>query len=325
MILSILSTIESNADNTSNRDNVTKVPRLVVNIAIDQLRSELLDEYMPLFSNNGFYKLFNMGRVYRNATMPFYPVDRAAAIASISTGSYPYYNGIPSSGWISRKTLQPMFCTADQVSLLTPRSSTPSPINLKSSTLSDELKICTNGMAKVYNIALDSDAAIMFAGYSSDCATWIDFHTGLWTTSSYYNDTQPQWISTYNTINDASNKLKSRVYTFKGDEKLIQVATDACKVACPDVNVHVGRVLTGDQFISDKTVKNDLISTYDGYCCEMEGAAIAHAAYLNSIPFLIIRAISDKADDSASMDYPTFEAMAIENSVKLMKEMIKAI
>ena len=57
----------------------------------------------------------------------------------------------------------------------------------------------------------------------------------------------------------------------------------------------------------------------------MEGAAIAHAAYLNSIPFLIIRAISDKADDSASMDYPTFEAMAIENSVKLMKEMIKAI
>lgn len=227
LILSILSTIESNADNTSNRDNVTKVPRLVVNIAIDQLRPELLDEYMPLFSNNGFYKLFNMGCVYRNALMPFSPVDRAAAIASISTGSYPYYNGIPSSGWISRKTLQPMFCTADQVSLLTPRSSTPSPINLKSSTLSDELKICTNGMAKVYNIALDSDAAIMFAGYSSDCATWIDFHTGLWTTSSYYNDTQPQWISTYNTINDASNKLKSRVYTFKGDEKYVGYASSS--------------------------------------------------------------------------------------------------
>ena len=113
--------------------------------------------------------------------------------------------------------------------------------------------------------------------------------------------------------------------TFRGDEKLIAVASESCKVACPDVNVHVGRVLTGDQFISDKAVKNDLIATFDGYCCEMEGAAIAHAAYLNNIPFLIIRAISDKADDSASMDYPTFEAMAIENSVKLMKEMIKAI
>ena len=54
----------------------------------------------------------------------------------------------------------------------------------------------------------------------------------------------------------------------------------------------------------------------------MEGAAIAQAAYLNGIPFLIIRAISDKADDSASMDYPAFEAMAIENSVKLIKEMV---
>ena len=57
----------------------------------------------------------------------------------------------------------------------------------------------------------------------------------------------------------------------------------------------------------------------------MEGAAIAHAAYLNGIPFIIIRAISDKADDSANMDYPTFEAMAIENSVKLMKEMLTRI
>lgn len=221
LILSILSTVESSADNISNRENVAKVPRLVVNISIDQLRPDLLDEYMPLFSNNGFCRLFNNGCVYWNARVPFSPVDRAAAIASISTGSYPYYNGIPSREWISRKTLRPMFCTADQVSLLTPRSVTPSPINLKSSTLSDELKICTNGMAKVYSLALDSDAAVLFAGYSSDCATWIDLHTGLWTTSSYYNENQPQWINTYNAANDASSKLKSRVYTFKGSEKYV--------------------------------------------------------------------------------------------------------
>ena len=112
---------------------------------------------------------------------------------------------------------------------------------------------------------------------------------------------------------------------FKGDKKLIEIAKNACKTACPEVGVHVGRVLTGDQFISDKNVKNRLIDTFAGYCCEMEGAAIAQAAYLNGIPFLIIRAISDKADDSANMDYPTFEAIAIENSVKLMKEMITQI
>lgn len=110
--------------------------------------------------------------------------------------------------------------------------------------------------------------------------------------------------------------------TFKADSKLIAVAKQACAKACPGIGVHEGRVLTGDQFISDKAVKNRLIETFDGYCCEMEGAAIAQAAYLNGVPFLIIRAISDKADDSANMDYPTFEAMAIDNSVKLMKEML---
>ena len=120
-------------------------------------------------------------------------------------------------------------------------------------------------------------------------------------------------------------KTKYSHISISFDEKLIELAKKCQESKIPQISTHIGRVVSGDIFVSDKAVKNDLISTYDGYCCEMEGAAIAHAAYLNNIPFLIIRAISDKADDSASMDYPTFEAMAIENSVKLMKEMIKAI
>ncbi len=109
--------------------------------------------------------------------------------------------------------------------------------------------------------------------------------------------------------------------TFVGDEKLISLAKDAAKVL-DGVNVFVGRVVTGDQFISDKAKKEWLVNTFNGDCTEMEGGAIAQAAYLNNIPFLIIRAISDKADNSASMDYPTFEALAIENSVKLVSTML---
>ena len=75
--------------------------------------------------------------------------------------------------------------------------------------------------------------------------------------------------------------------------------------------------LRGDQFISDKEKKDWLISQFAGYCTEMEGAAIAQAAYLNGVPFLIIRAISDKADDSAHEDYPAFEAKAITHCVNL--------
>lgn len=98
---------------------------------------------------------------------------------------------------------------------------------------------------------------------------------------------------------------------FKADEGLINLAEECCSRVNPDIHTFVGRVVTGDQFISDKEKKKWLTDTFGGYCTEMEGAAIAQACYLNSIPFLIVRAISDKADDSASVDYPAFEAKAL--------------
>jgi adenosylhomocysteine nucleosidase len=106
--------------------------------------------------------------------------------------------------------------------------------------------------------------------------------------------------------------------SFQADDKLRELARKVCEEVNPDIKVFEGRVVSGDQFISDKQKKEWLVSTFAGRCTEMEGAAIGHAAYLNGIPFLIIRAISDKADDSATMDYPAFEAKAIEHSVNLM-------
>ena len=109
---------------------------------------------------------------------------------------------------------------------------------------------------------------------------------------------------------------------FKANEEMINVAVTSCKEVNPDINVRTGRVVSGDQFISSKEVKNKLINTFKGDCAEMEGASIAHGAYLNQLPFVIIRAISDKADDSAEMDYPTFEKEAAKHSAKLVAHMI---
>lgn len=113
--------------------------------------------------------------------------------------------------------------------------------------------------------------------------------------------------------------------SFTADEKLRKIAKENCERVNPDVSVFEGRVVSGDQFISDKAKKEWLVENFAGYCTEMEGAAIAHAAYLNGIPFLIIRAISDKADDSASVDYPAFEAKAIEHSVRLLLALCEAL
>jgi adenosylhomocysteine nucleosidase len=110
---------------------------------------------------------------------------------------------------------------------------------------------------------------------------------------------------------------------FKTDDNLLSIAKEAAGAAQLSVAVHTGRVVSGDQFISSKEKKEYLVSQFGGRCAEMEGAAIGHVASLNKVPYLVVRSISDKADDSAQMDYPEFAAMAIENGIKFMTEVIK--
>lgn len=112
---------------------------------------------------------------------------------------------------------------------------------------------------------------------------------------------------------------------FPADRYMADLAKAACEKVNPDIHARLGRVVSGDQFISSREVKNRLIGQFAGDCAEMEGAAIAQAAYLNDIPFVIIRAISDKADDSSQTDYPAFEAAAAEHSAALVREMVRSI
>ena len=111
-------------------------------------------------------------------------------------------------------------------------------------------------------------------------------------------------------------------FSFPADEKLVAKAVAANIEANPDIHTFTGRIVSGDQFVSSKEVKERLVETFGARCTEMEGAAIAHAAYLNKVSCVIIRAISDKADNSATMDYPTFEKQAITHSVRLVKTLL---
>ena len=111
--------------------------------------------------------------------------------------------------------------------------------------------------------------------------------------------------------------------SFPADAKLRQLAADACRDVNPEIQVFEGRIASGDQFVCDQGVKDNIVKEFSAYAVEMEGAAIGQAAALNGIPFLIIRAISDKADNSANMDYPAFEKLAIEHSVRLTQGMLK--
>lgn len=113
--------------------------------------------------------------------------------------------------------------------------------------------------------------------------------------------------------------------SFPADKELIEKARTANEEENPDIHTFTGRIASGDQFISSPDVKERIVSLFGARCVEMEGAAIAHVAYLNKIPYVIVRAISDKADNSATMDYPEFEKQAIQHSVRLVRSLLPRI
>ena len=114
------------------------------------------------------------------------------------------------------------------------------------------------------------------------------------------------------------------VLTFPASAEMMDYALAAAEAVHPG-HIKIGRIASGDKFVAEKAVKEDIIAKTQGLCTEMEGAAIAHVAFRNQIPFVILRAISDKADDSAEMDYPTFEAQAAHRCAAVTLSMARML
>ena len=156
----------------------TGVPRVVVSILVDQLRTDYMNAFMPLYGQEGFVRLLNEGRVYSQAEYPQYRPDRASAAATLATGTTPYNHGVVGLKWLDRETLRPVFCVDDKRYPGVQTSDASSPTFLGVSTLGDELKVATEGKSLVYAIAPYRDAAILSAGHAADGALWIDDRTG---------------------------------------------------------------------------------------------------------------------------------------------------
>lgn len=114
---------------------------------------------------------------------------------------------------------------------------------------------------------------------------------------------------------------------YTADEGLTGEAERACAKVLADMEnppkIHKGRIVTGDWFVNTSERKASIVAKFGGLCTEMEGASIGHSAYLNGIPFVVIRAISDKADDDANVDFHAFEIEAANRSAKVVMEMIR--
>lgn len=114
------------------------------------------------------------------------------------------------------------------------------------------------------------------------------------------------------------------VTAFPADKTLAEYAFAAAETVNPG-HTRTGRIASGDCFVADKAVKDAIIASTHGLCTEMEGAAIAQTAYRNGLPFVILRAISDKADNSANLDYPTFERLAAHRCAEVTRLLAKRL
>lgn len=191
--MTVLSVSEAKA--TAHKNGI---PRVVVNILVDQLRTDYMHAFMPLYGNEGFARLLNEGRVYTQAEYPHYRPDLASAAATFVCGTTPYNHGIVGRQWMNRETLRPVFCVDDSYYAGLQTSDASAPSYLGVSTLSDELKVATTGKALVYGLAPYREAAILTAGHAADGAFWIDDRTGQWCSTSYYAPTLPAWVTVLN-------------------------------------------------------------------------------------------------------------------------------
>lgn len=110
-------------------------------------------------------------------------------------------------------------------------------------------------------------------------------------------------------------------FDFKCDSSLIELANNACKKV-GSFNTFTGRIVSGDVFVADVEKIKWLEKEFNALSCEMEGASIAHVCYLNNIPVVVIRSISDNANNGAHMDFEKFTPIAVKNSTSILKEML---
>lgn len=175
--------------------------------------------------------------------------------------------------------------------------------------------ICTQILADVFQVN-----AVINTGIAGSLKTEINIGDIVLSTDTMQHDVDAREFGY-----EIGQVPRMDTKTFPADKTLRAIALKVCHQVNPEIQVFEGRVASGDQFVADKETKEKIISNTQAYCTEMEGAAIGQAAYLNGIPYLVIRAISDKADDSAHVDYPTFEREAIRHTVNLVENMMQAL
>ena len=211
-------------------------PKLIVGVVIDQMKAEYLYRFQDNYTENGFKRLLREGFNVKNAHYNYTPTATGPGHASIYTGTTPSNHGIVANNWFNKKLEKKIYCAEDSIVFLVDNSGikkgskntifSRSPKNIKTTTITDELKLFTNYRSKVIGVSIKDRAAIFPAGHLADAAYWYNGNNGNFITSTYYNDKLPNWLKRFNNLKKADSLLNLVWQPFLPIEKYIHSGDD---------------------------------------------------------------------------------------------------
>lgn len=181
-------------------------PKVVIGILVENMRPDYIQRYWNKFEDNGFKKLYSNGAVCSNVRLTQHIQNYASGTATVFTGTHPSVHGIVNNTWYDRLKKKEIECSEDN-NYITIGAETnagkASPVKLLSSTITDVLKIFSQGKSRVFSAALNRESAIFAAGHAADAAYWFDIKSGRMVSSSFYIGTVPDWVRLFNSENYA--------------------------------------------------------------------------------------------------------------------------
>ena len=211
------------------KSQITKPPKLVVGIVVDQMRYDYITRYWDKYSDNGFKKLVTQGFLCRNTHYNYVPTYTAPGHASIYSGTTPAVHGIISNNWFDKQNGNSIYCVEDQtVNPIGTASSKGkmSPKRFLSTSIADQLRLHYLKKSKTFGIALKDRSAILPAGHSANGSFWFDGSVGGFVSSGHYMDKLPQWVVAFNQTNHASVYLKNGWSTLLPIDKYVESTED---------------------------------------------------------------------------------------------------
>ncbi|MBP5504247.1 MAG: alkaline phosphatase family protein [Bacteroidales bacterium] len=213
----------------SSSAQLQKEPRIVVGIVIDQMRYDCLYRYGRHMGENGFKRLISSGTNCTNAHYEYLVTESAPGFATIYTGANPCSHGIIANSWYQRLERKVQTAVGDKnYTAIGGSSSTgaSSPLQLRGTTLGDEMKLATFKRSKVISVSLNHRSAILSAGRLADGVYWLDDSTGNFITNSYYTGVLPQWVNDFNNKHLCDEYIYKGWYTIKSIKQYIESLPD---------------------------------------------------------------------------------------------------